>query len=84
MSTLHTERVLLLPNVEPSKYSIKLVPDLISFLYSGEETVTVDVVTATDTISVHSRDIAVQEVTFTGASGKPVTATELSFNLKLN
>jgi aminopeptidase N len=83
MSTSHTERVLLPPNVEPSKYSIKLVPDLISFVYSGEETVAVDVVTATDTISVHSRDIAVQEVTFAGASGKPVTATELSFNLKL-
>ncbi|KAG5192903.1 membrane alanyl aminopeptidase [Tribonema minus] len=78
-------RVLLPPHVEPRKYNLRLEPDLERFSYEGLVKVDVEVVTSTNTITVHSKDIAVHEVSFTpGQQGSaPIAAIALAFDLKL-
>ena len=79
------QRVLLSEDVEPISYVIHLEPDLDKYTYTGEETISIEIVNETDVITVHSRDLAVQEVEFTGSSegSEPIAAAELSYNIKL-
>ena len=79
------QRVLLSEDVEPSAYTISLEPDLDKYTYTGEETISIEVVNETDVITVHSRDVAVQEAEFTSLSegSEPIAAAELSYNLKM-
>lgn len=79
-------RVLLPHDVLPKKYIIKLEPDLDRFSYEGEVTIEVDVITQTDTIVVHSKDLSVHEVHFTATvtGAVQVSAVSLSFDLKLH
>ncbi|CAM9108486.1 unnamed protein product, partial [Phaeothamnion confervicola] len=76
-------RVLLPPDVEPVTYKIKLTPDLERYVFDGEEAIEVEVMAATDSVSLHSKEIYVQEASFLGSDGEKVEATAIAFDLKL-
>src|SRR5476649_610779 len=53
-------------NVIPSHYGITITPDLAAESFGGEETIDVDVKEPTDSITLHSVDLALKEVTVEG------------------
>jgi len=61
-------------NVIPSHYAITITPDLAAESFGGEETIDVDVKEPTDSITLHSVDLALKEVTVE-AGGKRLTET---------
>ena len=55
-----TEAVVLPTNVLPSKYTLKLQPDLKNFTYEGEETIDIEVSEATAQIQLNSEEVEIQ------------------------
>jgi len=77
-------RVLLPDKVVPSKYIIKLEPNLTTFTFDGEEKVEVEVTKAgTKEITLHSRELYIKEASFTGADDQKITPTDINFNTAL-
>jgi puromycin-sensitive aminopeptidase len=84
MSEQDDGRVLLPPTVEPSHYAIRLEEmDLKHFTYRGEEVITVQVLEETSSVTLHSKELSVSEVSFVGSTGTKVEAVSISFDLKL-
>ncbi|KAF9378269.1 hypothetical protein CPB97_009671 [Podila verticillata] len=69
------ERVVLPTNVTPVHYDIKLRPNLQTFVFSGEETITVKVHEATSVIKLNTKDLTIQNVSITvgETTQKPVS-----------
>nr|APA21554.1 puromycin-sensitive aminopeptidase [Haliotis discus hannai] len=63
-------------DVVPSNYNIRLKPDLDAFVFQGQEEIDVEVKASTDTVTVNSLDITINEVTY--ASGDTSVAAEVS------
>mmetsp|Transcript_25260 Transcript_25260/g.58860 ORF Transcript_25260/g.58860 Transcript_25260/m.58860 type:complete len:892 (-) Transcript_25260:139-2814(-) len=61
----------LLPDVAlPSRYDIRLEPDLDRFIFDGTAEITLDVREATDELMLHSKELSIMSVTFLpGTSG---------------
>ena len=55
-----TNAVILPANVKPTRYRLTLEPDLTDFTFSGEEAIEIDVLEATDEITLNSAEIEVQ------------------------
>ncbi len=55
-----TTRVLLPRTIRPSLYHIHLVPDLLNFTFQGTESIEVQVLEETRTITIHALDIKVR------------------------
>ncbi|CAM9196354.1 unnamed protein product [Chrysoparadoxa australica] len=83
MSSEDDGRVLLPSCVQPLEYKLRLEPDLVKFVFKGTEVVHVNVVSATQTLTLHSKEISIHEASFTGSDGVTIAATSLSFDLKL-
>ncbi|KAG0040333.1 hypothetical protein BGZ82_003638 [Podila clonocystis] len=69
------ERVVLPTNVTPVHYEIKLRPNLQTFVFSGEESITVRVHEATSVIKLNTKDLTIQNVSITvgETTQKPVS-----------
>jgi len=76
-------RVLLPPTVEPVKYDIKLVPDLVNFTFDGTEKICLDVREATDEILLHAKEISVKSHTVVlQAGGTELKPQAVNYNIK--
>lgn len=76
-----TKSVRLGRNVVPERYAIKLKPDLEKFVFEGEETITVNVLSPTKTVTLHSKDLDI-EVAEVILGDKKVFATKISYDEK--
>jgi len=76
-------RVLLPPTVEPVKYDIKLVPDLVNFTFDGTEKICLDVREATDEILLHAKEISIKSHTVVlKAGGTELKPQAVNYNIK--
>jgi len=66
-------------DIVPSNYALKLQPNLTTFTFEGEETISVEVKTSTDKILLNSADIKVKTVEYTTAGGSAVTASNIEY-----
>jgi len=63
--------------VVPSRYEIRLEPDLSTFQFTGEETIAVEVGEQTDEIVLHAAELAIEAVAAEDARGESRAATPL-------
>eukprot|EP00698_Gefionella_okellyi_P014605 TRINITY_DN4053_c0_g1_i1.p1 TRINITY_DN4053_c0_g1~~TRINITY_DN4053_c0_g1_i1.p1 ORF type:complete len:874 (+),score=242.11 TRINITY_DN4053_c0_g1_i1:78-2624(+) len=56
-----TDRVTLPENIRPTDYKLTLKPNFSNFTFSGEVTIALQVLSATDRVELNSRDLEVQE-----------------------
>lgn len=68
-------------DVVPTRYEISLTPDLEKFVFDGEEIVHLTLKKSTKTITLHAKELMVQEVRIDRA-GKQMEATKISYNKK--
>jgi puromycin-sensitive aminopeptidase len=59
--------------VVPSRYDLRLEPDLVTFTFAGEETIAVDVIEATAEVFVNTAEIAITQVSATNAAGDRIS-----------
>jgi len=81
------ERVILPKNVIPVHYSLTLTPNLVLLDYDGEESIDVIVSkSAGNSVSLHSKEIHIKEVTFKSNSDSnlELKLNQISYDLKLN
>ena len=69
--------ILLPANVRPVKYRLTLEPDLQRFTFKGQETIAIEVLESTSTITMNSIDIEAQSCTYV-AGGKRIDAQGIS------
>jgi hypothetical protein len=62
-------------HVIPSRYDLRLEPDLAAATFAGEETITVEVVTPTAEVVLNSIEIEIDEATVQVGDGEPMAAT---------
>ncbi len=62
-------------HVIPSRYDLRLEPDLAAATFAGEETITVEVVTPTAEVVLNSIEIEIDEATVQVGDGEPLAAT---------
>lgn len=79
--TTMADRDLLPTNVRPSRYTVRLTPNLEAFTFKGSEDVAVEVKEATKQVVVHSKDISVTSVVF-GSGASELKATDISYDEK--
>lgn len=60
-------------NVIPSKYTLRLKPDLVNFVFSGEETIDVTVTEATSQVVLNAKELEIQEAYACLPSGTRLT-----------
>ncbi|MCH8940542.1 MAG: M1 family peptidase, partial [Chloroflexi bacterium] len=76
-----TSNAVLLPsNVQPASYAIHLTPDLVAFTFTGEESVSIEVLESTDTIVLNASELQVSQATLTPASGAATTASGITMD----
>mmetsp|Transcript_89966 Transcript_89966/g.162274 ORF Transcript_89966/g.162274 Transcript_89966/m.162274 type:complete len:905 (-) Transcript_89966:51-2765(-) len=76
------DRVLLPDAVLPSRYEIRLTPDLERFVFDGKVRIHVDVHEATNEVTLHSKELSVSSASFTPSEGSAVEVVVISQNLK--
>eukprot|EP00928_Gymnodinium_smaydae_P013391 TRINITY_DN14887_c0_g2_i1.p1 TRINITY_DN14887_c0_g2~~TRINITY_DN14887_c0_g2_i1.p1 ORF type:complete len:888 (-),score=264.42 TRINITY_DN14887_c0_g2_i1:46-2709(-) len=75
-------RVLLPSDVLPTRYDLTLEPDLDRFTFDGLVKIHCDVAVATDSISVHAKQLVISDASFTPTGGKPMEACEITMKVK--
>lgn len=77
-------RVLLPDNVVPSRYDIRLVPDLVRFVFDGKEKISVDVREATNEIVCHAKELQITCAKFTpaGEGAGAIDTETIALNMK--
>ena len=61
--------------VIPERYQIRLTPDLKTFTFAGEETITVTVREPVAEIILNAAELQIHNAVLTGADGKPLQGT---------
>jgi len=80
-----SNRVTLPVDVVPSHYSLVLTPNFQSLDFTCDESVNVSVVTAVDEVTLHSKEIYIESVSFLSDDGKVSPAVVgISYNTKYN
>ncbi|HZS10879.1 MAG TPA: hypothetical protein VFA38_01425, partial [Nitrospirales bacterium] len=70
MDTPQTQHPYRLPeHVVPSRYDLRLAPDLTTFRFDGDVTIAVDVRQATSVIWLNAAELDIRRATITGAGG---------------
>jgi len=79
-------RVLLPDAALPSRYEIRLEPDLKRFIFDGTVQITVDVREATDELTLHSKQLSIISVSFMAAveGAVSLSPSTITLNLKDN
>ena len=67
-------------DVRPVLYDLTLTPDLDSFTFAGEETVDIEVLEATSSVTLNSAEIEVASCRVTTADGAELTPADTSFD----
>lgn len=75
-------RVLLPDAVLPSRYEIRLSPDLERFLFDGHERIFVEVHEATNEVTLHARELCFSSAKFLSQGVEAIEATVISQNIK--
>ena len=76
-----TSNAVLLPgNVKPTKYDITLEPDFNTFTFNGRETIQVEILSPTTSITLNSIEIAIESCTITLSSGEELAARSTLLN----
>jgi puromycin-sensitive aminopeptidase len=65
-------------NVVPSRYDLRLEPDLVTHTFTGEETVAVDVTEATADVFLNTAELAITEVSAENAAGERIAGVATS------
>ena len=74
--------VMLPADVRPSRYKLTLAPDLKDFTFQGGETVEIEILKPTSTITLNSVEIAVQSCRLTLPDGPSLTPSDTTFNIE--
>ena len=84
LNNAYSERVILNPRVKPTHYSLELSPDLDAFTFSCSEHIKLTISEANlTTISLHSKEISIDEASLSCNDGGSWTLENISYNLKL-
>ena len=76
-----TSNAVLVPtNVRPSKYRITLEPDFTTFAFTGSETIQVEILSPTTSITLNSIEIAIKSCTITLPDGAELAARSTLLN----
>ena len=76
-----TSNAVLIPsNVKPTKYDITLEPDFSTFTFNGRETIQVEILSPTTSITLNSIEIAIESCTITLPSGEELPARSTLLN----
>lgn len=76
--------MLLPPYAEPLRYQLDLDVLLESHRYTGHQVVDVSIVSRTARLQLHSRELTIDQVSFTDESKRTYPCEAISFNLKRN
>lgn len=80
-----SNRVTLPVDVVPTHYSLELTPNFQSLDFTCDEVIIVNVVNAVDEITLHSKEIYIESVSFVSDDAKVVPAVVgISYNTKYN
>ncbi len=80
-----TERVTLPVDVTPTHYSLELTPDLEKLDFFCDEVISVEVVNAVSEVTLHSKEIAIETVSFkSNVSVQAPSVVEISYNVQYN
>lgn len=84
LNNAYSERVILNPRVKPTHYSLELSPDLEAFTFSCNEQIKLTISEANlTTISLHSKEISIDEASLSCNDGGTWSLESISYNLKL-
>ena len=72
--------IMLPPNVRPVKYALTLEPDLVNFTFRGEESVDIEVVESTSSITLNSIEIAIQSCELVFNDGTRQPSSDVTFD----
>src|SRR5215475_1323231 len=62
-------------NVVPTRYDLRLEPDLKTFTFAGDETITLTVTEATRDILLNAAELSIDRAEVAGDSGRTLAAT---------
>ena len=62
-------------SVTPERYQIRLTPNLKTFTFAGEETITLSIHEPVKEISFNAAELTISQATVTGVDGKAIVAT---------
>lgn len=83
MSKDKTEGRVLLPDfVLPSRYEVRLVPDLVRFVFDGKCNIEVEVHEGTAEIKLHARELQLKSAVFKPAEGDSLDVETISYDFK--
>ena len=72
-----TSNAVLLPgNVKPTKYDITLEPDFSTFTFNGRETIQIEILSPTTSITLNSIEIAIESCTITSVKRRGTGSTQ--------
>ena len=84
LNNAYSERVILNPRIKPTHYSLELSPDLEAFTFSCNEQIKLTISEANlTTISLHSKEISIDEASLSCVNGGAWSLESISYNLKL-
>ncbi len=66
--------------VRPRSYIITLAPDLTNFTFTGEETITIEIIESTDKIVLHSLDLDIASCEITLENGNLLSAVDIALD----
>jgi puromycin-sensitive aminopeptidase len=75
-------RVLLPDTVLPTRYDLRLAPDLERFSYEGKVSILVEVAEATNEVRLHAKELQLKMATFKPAEGSPVEVETITHIVK--
>ena len=77
---LRSDAVILPTNVKPTRYRLTLEPNLGDFTFTGEETLDIEVLEATDEITLNSAEIAIQSCAVSAGGQAPTSPRDIVFD----
>lgn len=72
--------VLVPSNVKPSRYQITLEPDFNTFIFTGSESIEIDVLQPTSSITLNSIEIEIQSCNIAQENGSQMAAQSISYD----
>ena len=72
--------IMLPPNVRPVKYALTLEPDLVNFTFRGEESIDIEVVESTSSITLNSIEITIQSCELVFNDGTRQPSSDVTFD----
>ncbi len=75
-----SKAILLPTNVQPERYTLTLEPDLDAFTFKGSESIDIEVLEATDTITMNSVEIEVNSCSIVAPDGGEASARRITYD----